>query len=818
MKIGIEMRLVSLGGAGGIAQLLRGVLRPMFVRHPRHEFVCFTTVFNRSLLGEVPGNVEFHTLPLGSYFDDVGRLCKEKDVDVLFRGYPLEQKVDYPQHRQVVEIPDIQHEYFPEFFDAECLRSRRAAFSLVLGGAGAIGTISEYARQTLLEQPTTHCRDIFLMSPALQVEHHHSAAEPLTAAEEALVPAGDYFLFPANLWKHKNHRRVLQAYQRFLSRGRKPPEIDRRVEFLFTGHPGGWEKYQQEFGALPIRHLGFVRPALLRRLLEGARALVFFSLYEGFGMPLLEAFDAGTPVICSNTTSLPEVGGDAVLSCDPTNIDAMSGLMDRILREPELRSELVRRGKERLRCYTWEEAADNLMAACERVAARAVKIGEPPPIPVHLIDWPRVALVTPSYNQGRFLKRTLDSVLSQNYPHIDYLVMDGGSTDESLDILRSYGGRLRWVSERDRGQTHAINKGFAQVDGEIHAYLNSDDVLLPGAVEKVVHYFLARPECDLVYGKAHLIDELDHVLGDYNTADYSFARLLEDCCISQPAAFWGKRIADRVGPFNEQLHFSMDYDYWMRIDRAGGRIEHFHEHLACTRMHDNTKTMSQRTRVFEETIRVCMKNAGYASLVYYQGFWHYLCYEKSRWKWVWKRVPCLPQIMGRLHHRWANRATYSNLDFLRDTGRALKQRLGNRLRPVIRFLKPLQQWLTGKGSSGAHVPGSAALPKAVAGYWGDNWVSETCTVRLQDSPAGEHLHLTGIAHQPMELTVLAKDKEIGVFPLRGQEMDEVRFHVEPGQDRELVLKFSKHFVDGAGRQLAFLLQGTNLFSEQDLAA
>src|SRR5262249_3376466 len=163
-------------------------------------------VFNRLLLGDVPGNVERHTLSLSSYFEDVGRLCQEKKIDVLFRGYPLEQQLDFPLHRQIVEIPDIQHEYFPEFFDSACLRSRRAALSQVDGGAGAIGRIPEYARQTLLEQPCTRCRDIFLMSPALQVEHRNDAAEPLTAADQALIPGGDYFLFPANLWQHKNHQ------------------------------------------------------------------------------------------------------------------------------------------------------------------------------------------------------------------------------------------------------------------------------------------------------------------------------------------------------------------------------------------------------------------------------------------------------------------------------------------------------------------------------------------------------------------------------------------------------------------------------------
>src|SRR5207253_8075268 len=117
------------------------------------------------------------------------------------------------------------------------------------------------------------------------------------------------------------------------------------VQFLFTGHPSGWERIGRKFSGLPIHHLGFVRPALLRRLLEGARALVFFSLYEGFGMPLLDAFDAATPVLCSNTTSLPEVGGNAVLSCDPTDVHAMAELMLRILREPDLRGALASEGK-----------------------------------------------------------------------------------------------------------------------------------------------------------------------------------------------------------------------------------------------------------------------------------------------------------------------------------------------------------------------------------------------------------------------------------------------------------------------------------------
>jgi glycosyltransferase involved in cell wall biosynthesis len=372
VKIGVEMRLITPGPSGGISTLLRGVLTSAFHRYQQHQFFCFTTIFNRGLLGQVPHNVQVNTFPLFSYFDDVDRQCRQEKIDVLFRSYPLEQKVEFPLHRQIVLIPDIQHEYFPDFFEPESLRSRRTAFAQVLGGAGAIGTISEFARQSLLKQPSTKCRDIFLMSPALQVEHQQ--VEELTNAEKRLIPRGNFFLFPANLWKHKNHERILQAFERSLAASK------RSIQFVFTGHHKGWEVYRKRYGHLPIRHLGFVRPALIRKLLEKAQALVFFSLFEGFGIPLLEAFAAGTPVVCSNTTSLPEVGGDAVLTCDPTDVEAMSKLMVRIINEPNLRHELVRGGKQRLKAYSWDESADNLAAACERVRRQSGSASSPEPV------------------------------------------------------------------------------------------------------------------------------------------------------------------------------------------------------------------------------------------------------------------------------------------------------------------------------------------------------------------------------------------------------------------------------------------------------
>ncbi len=290
---------------------------------------------------------------------------------------------------------------------------------------------------------------------------------------------------------------------------------------------------------------------------------------------------------------------------------------------------------------------------------------------------PLVSIVTPSYNQGRFLRRTIESVLRQDYRHIEYLVIDGGSTDDSVEILHSYGTRFTWVSEPDRGQTDAINKGLARAHGDILAYLNSDDVLLPGAVAAAVRHFEAHPEWDLVYGNAQHIDADDRVLGPYPTAPYSFARLREDCCICQPATFWRRRIAEQVGPLDAELHFAMDYDYWMRIDRAGGRLVHVPEVLACSRLYPETKTLSCRLDVYREILQTCLKHTGAASFSHSLAYWHHRCHERADgWPRLLRRLPQCEWWLALLHTRWVRHRTVGAFcaDLVRSAARRMRQR------------------------------------------------------------------------------------------------------------------------------------------------
>ncbi|PYQ16794.1 MAG: glycosyltransferase [Acidobacteria bacterium] len=269
---------------------------------------------------------------------------------------------------------------------------------------------------------------------------------------------------------------------------------------------------------------------------------------------------------------------------------------------------------------------------------------------------PLVSIVTPSFNQGRFLRRTIESVLGQGYPRIEYIVCDGGSTDGSREILGSYGDRLRWDSQPDAGQSAALNRGFAGAHGEVFAYLNSDDLLRPGAVEAVVQHLARNAECDLVYGDADYVDEEDRVIGAYPTAEYSFSRLAEENVVCQPAAFWRSRVAGRVGPFNEALRYAMDYEYWLRLARAGGRLEHLPRILAATRLHPGAKTLAERRDVLREIFAVCETQLGRVGRTYFIGLWHdRMAAGPGRWLGPPARWRRLYQAVGYLHHKWYHR-------------------------------------------------------------------------------------------------------------------------------------------------------------------
>ncbi|MBN1827530.1 MAG: glycosyltransferase [Deltaproteobacteria bacterium] len=184
----------------------------------------------------------------------------------------------------------------------------------------------------------------------------------------------------------------------------------------------------------------------------------------------------------------------------------------------------------------------------------------------------KISVVTPSFNQSQFIGRTIESVLNQQGAfELEYLVMDGGSTDGTLEILKSYEPRLRWKSEKDRGQSDAINKGFAAASGDILAWLNSDDAYEPGALDRVAETFKTA-DCQWCFGNCRIIDENDREIRKlvtrykiFESRRYSYKRLLTKDFISQPAVFFSKKACHETGPLDLDTHYVMDYDYWLRL-------------------------------------------------------------------------------------------------------------------------------------------------------------------------------------------------------------------------------------------------------------
>lgn len=236
---------------------------------------------------------------------------------------------------------------------------------------------------------------------------------------------------------------------------------------------------------------------------------------------------------------------------------------------------------------------------------------------------PLVTIVTPVLNSERFLEQTIRSVLEQDYPNLEYIVMDGGSADRTLKIIKMYEGRLRWRSEPDRGVADAINKGFEAGGGEILGFLNADDRYLPGAVSAAVHRLRENPETAGVYGEALWIDQDGARIANYPVRDFDRATLEKECFICQPASFFRRSGFESVGGMDPDLNLSFDYDFWLRMTRTH-RLQRIPETLAESRMHRANKTLGQREAVFRETFKVLKRNCGY---VPFSWVYSYLCYR-----------------------------------------------------------------------------------------------------------------------------------------------------------------------------------------------
>ncbi len=238
-------------------------------------------------------------------------------------------------------------------------------------------------------------------------------------------------------------------------------------------------------------------------------------------------------------------------------------------------------------------------------------------------SWPKVSIVTPSYNQGQFIEETIRSVLLQGYPNLEYIVMDGGSSDNSVEIIKKYEKWLTyWVSEPDRGQSHAINKGFEKATGVIYGWLNSDDYFLKDALKNVALAYDAHPDAGGWFGGCFQVDIHDKILLRVypNRLDAEHLASWGEDAVTQPACFFSSAAWGKCGPLDESLHFAMDVDLWIKIGKEFSIVK-VNETLAAAVVHDDAKTQRNAGQMFAEQDVVRARH----------GYEHLAIQNMSRW-------------------------------------------------------------------------------------------------------------------------------------------------------------------------------------------
>jgi glycosyltransferase involved in cell wall biosynthesis len=250
------------------------------------------------------------------------------------------------------------------------------------------------------------------------------------------------------------------------------------------------------------------------------------------------------------------------------------------------------------------------------------------------MELPLISVVTPSYNQGEFLEETMLSVLQQDYPKLEYIVIDGGSTDASVSIIEKYASRLAyWESNKDRGFGHAINKGLSRASGEIVCWVNSDDLLLPGALQAVGTYFALHPEVGLVFGDRHIIDTSSKRVAVrayyfYDQQQFRFGKALP-----QEATFWRRKVMETTGLLDEDLKFAIDFDLWCRMSKAT-HIEHIPVFLGAFREQPASKSSTIAHTGLQEKQRIVEKYFGrYPSPREIQTYQFWLGLRRRLYKW-----------------------------------------------------------------------------------------------------------------------------------------------------------------------------------------
>ncbi|MBA4187429.1 MAG: hypothetical protein C0467_05355 [Planctomycetaceae bacterium] len=360
MNVGIDLRPLDASQSGGIVPLIEQLTSEVFALAPTHRFIVFTNTGYR-LPFALPTHVTMCEVADGSAAFDAG--LEGAKTEVLLRAYPTDEPIDFPAAREVTFVPDLLHMDRPDWLPPEVVTRRVVAFGRAMSGGAVLAPSLHAIGRIRAHFPTAHATPLLVTPPPPRLRERFIGSPH--SEEAARIPHGPFFIYPARGWPHKNHAVLLRAWSRF-------HELHPQYTLVLTGTGGRVPELLAASPNSSVRDLGYVSPRLLVELYRRATGLVFPSLHEGYGLPILEAFEIGIPVVCGNSTSLPEVGGDAVLGVDASDDAAIASALERIVAEPDLRTSLVSRGRERLADYDSTAGAKALLKALEDVGARAI--------------------------------------------------------------------------------------------------------------------------------------------------------------------------------------------------------------------------------------------------------------------------------------------------------------------------------------------------------------------------------------------------------------------------------------------------------------
>lgn len=537
-----------------------------------------------------------------TFLDLCSRIVKRYNIDLMI--YPrIDFETFYNGIPYIVAIHDLAHRIYPQFPEVssgDLWEWREYFFRNGSKNALAIFVDSEIGKEDVI-----NCYDVspekIIPLPFLPPDYLDDDIDDnlLKETKEKFKLPEIFFFYPAQFWKHKNHWGIVHALFHIRER------YGENIHVVFCGGKvPQWGEFDRVMKAVQnlglenqVHYLGYIEDKYIRALYKLALALVMPTYMGPTNIPILEAWELGCPVITSNIRGCREQAINAAVLVDPSDPEDIANGMWKIYNENKFRKRLIAKGKQKLSKWGVNDFNKTVLAAVEyckkkleagegknftlltldeikelkpklfKIEDQPIKENRKRPS-VQIKQYPKISVITPSFNSIRYIEEAIHSVLKQDYPNVEHIIIDGGSTDGTLDILKRY-PHLRWLSKPDNGQSDAMNKGFLISTGDVIVYLNADDFFEGGAFFDAVEHLKPENGIKVVAGMCNVAKPDGSVYVPAFVPKVDFFHMMwwwnAWFPINPTGYFYMRDVQERVGGFDESDHYMMDYDFILKV-------------------------------------------------------------------------------------------------------------------------------------------------------------------------------------------------------------------------------------------------------------